>query len=147
MKTISLLICSIIILSSSLVSCKKETIANRENLLLGTWDCTDYSDTISNKLKGVPPVFISNLYEKGYLFKKDNFMWTRNMDGGNKIYTDKEVDCEWFLLEGNTQLSLQFPDNMVEKYEIIELSRKTMSLKGIDGFWASNGMTYIFEKQ
>lgn len=127
-------------------SCKKD-VSFKDQLILATWDCIDYADSVDNKFKGKPPVFISNLYEIGYVFKQGGLMWTRNKNGDNKMFTDKSVACEWTLSEENNQLILQFPGNMIETYEIIELTRKKMTLRGLDGFWGSNKSTYIFEKQ
>jgi hypothetical protein len=129
------------------VSCKKETIENRDKLILEKWDCIDYSDTVSNVLKGKPPVFISNLYESGYYFKKNNFMSVRDLDENGDLFTNKAVNCQWLLSDDNLQLSLIFPDNIIEKYEIIELTRKKMILRGKEGFWAGNESTYVFEKK
>lgn len=128
-------------------SCKKETIANRDNLILGKWDCVDYADSLTNELKWVPPVFISNLYEIGYEFSKEGFMLTRNKGGDNKITTNKSVDCEWTLSKDKLSLSLFFPDNFVETYEIIEMTRKKLIIKGVEGFWAGTESTYVFEKK
>ncbi|MDG1332190.1 MAG: hypothetical protein P8P74_07660 [Crocinitomicaceae bacterium] len=128
-------------------SCKKETIENRDKLILGKWDCIDYSDTLSNVLKGKPPVFISHLYESGYSIKRNNFMWVRDLDENKDMFTNKDVDCEWLLSDDHLQLSLIFPDNNIEKYEIIELTRKKMILKGKEGFWAQTESTYVFEKK
>jgi hypothetical protein len=128
-------------------SCKKETIENRENLLIGKWDCIDYQDTITNEMKGLSPVFISNLYETGYHFEKNNLMWGRAMNGSNEITTLESVDCEWLLSDDNLTLSLIFPNDSIERYEIIELTRKSLLLKGIDGFWAASKRTYLFDKK
>jgi hypothetical protein len=128
------------------VSCIKEEISNHDRLIIGTWDCVDYSDSISNELKGRSPVFISNLYENGYVFKRSGLMWTRNKDGDNKMYTNKQVECKWNLSNDNLQIELVFLDS-IEIYDIIELTRKKMILTGSEGFWAKNAKTYVFEKQ
>lgn len=127
-------------------SCMKEEISNHNRLVIGTWDCVDYADSISNELKGHPPVFISNLYEKGYDFKRNGLMWTRNTDGDNKMYTDKRVECKWTLSNDNLQIELVFPES-IETYDIIELTHVKMILRGSEGFWAKNAKTYVFEKQ
>jgi hypothetical protein len=143
--TIALLI---LIITLGMFSCKKETISNRDKLILGKWDCVDYADSVTNELKGKPPVFISNLYEKGYVFEKDGLMWTRNKAGDNKMFTDKSVECEWILIDDNERLSLLFPLAVrIEIYDIIEMTRNKMILKGSEGFWAGNEKTYVFEKQ
>ena len=126
-------------------SCLKEEISNHDKLIIGTWDCVDYADSISNELKGHPPVFISSIYEKGYVFKRNSLMWTRNTDGDNKKYTDKRVECKWILSIDNLQIELVFPES-IETYDIIELTRKKMILRGREGFWAKHAKTYVFEK-
>lgn len=146
MKKTLIPFCAFLLLVISILGCTKETIANRENLLIGKWHCIDYADSLSNEFKGRPPVFISNLYEIGYHFKPNNFMWTRNLDGSGEFLTNKDVDCEWTLSDDNLRLNLFFPDNKVEQYEIIKLTRKSLILKGIEGFWAGNAKTYVFEK-
>lgn len=137
----------IISFTFGILSCKKEEISNRDKLILGKWDCIDYSDTVRNEFQGRPPVFISNLYEKGYDFKRNNRMWTRNKNADNKMFTDKRVECEWMLISDNHQLSLIFPDNFIETYDIIEMTRNKMILKGNEGVWASTKTTYVFEKK
>lgn len=127
------------------LSCKKEDISNRNKLILGTWDCVDYADSVSNELKGEPPVFISNLYEKGYVFKRNNLLWTRNMTGDQKMYTDKSAECQWMLSDDKLSLSLVITDS-IEVYDIIEMTRRKMILRGREGFWAGNASTYVFEK-
>ncbi|MEQ9188318.1 MAG: hypothetical protein RLP15_11330 [Cryomorphaceae bacterium] len=129
------------------LSCRKEEISNRDKLILGKWDCIDYSDTARNEFQGRPPIFISNLYEKGYDFRRNGLMWTRNRGGDNKMFTDKRVECEWMLLEDNHQLSLIFPDDFIETYDIIEMTRNKMTIKGNKGFFAETKTTYVFEKK
>lgn len=146
MKITSVFLLFLLVLLGT-ISCRKEEISNRENLILGKWDCVDYADSVTNNLKGLPPVFISNLYEKGYLFERNSQMWIRTKLGDNKMYTDKTVECEWILSADNMRLSLFFPDKMIEIYDIIEMTRKRVILKGKEGFWAGNQSTYIFEKQ
>lgn len=74
-------------------------------------------------------------------------MWTRDTDASGKMYTRKEYECEWLLSDDYQELSLIFPENKIEKYEIVEMTRKSMTLKGIEGFWAGDENTYIFEKE
>ncbi|MDX1349730.1 MAG: hypothetical protein R3279_05760 [Putridiphycobacter sp.] len=135
-----------IILMIASVACQKEDIANRHKLIIGKWDCIDYADSVTHIFKGRPPVFISNLYENGYAFKNDNIMWTRNLGGDNKMYTDKRVECQWTLNNGHTQLNLMFPDN-IETYTIVEMTRKKMTIKGFSGLWGQSANTLVFEKQ
>lgn len=137
----------LMIVALGTMSCQKEDIANRDKLIIGTWDCVDYADSVNHEWKGRPPVFISNLYEKGYAIKKGGLMWTRNLRDKNKMYTDKRVECAWLLHENNAQLSLVFPDAMTETYAIVELTRKTLVLRGFEGFFAETATTYRFEKQ
>lgn len=134
-----------LVLSSFLfASCQRQN--DHSKLLLGKWDCTDYADTVSNKFKGRPPVFISTLYESGYFFKRKGHMWVRDLDGSGEMFTNKDVDCGWELSEDEQFLSLLFPDDVVEEYEIIHLSKKEMTLRGVRGFWAGTETTYVFEK-
>lgn len=128
------------------MSCRKEAVSNRDKLILGTWDCTDYADSVTNELKGYPPVFISNLYEKGYVFKRKGLMWTRNMDGSKIMFTDKSKECEWVLSNDKLFIDLIFPDK-IETYDIVEMTRHKMILRGVEGFWAGHAPTYVFEKQ
>jgi hypothetical protein len=145
MKRLKIILLVLLVLIVT-VSCRKEEVSNRDNLIKGTWDCIDYSDSVTNELKGHPPVFISNLYEIGYAIKRNGLMWIRNMGNDNKLFTDKGVECGWVLSKDNLELKLVFPDN-AEAYEIVELTRKKMILRGKEGFWAGNESTYIFEKK
>lgn len=136
-----------LIIFITLIGCNKTNgELDPEKVLLGKWDCINYADSHDNVFKNRPPVFISNYYESGYFFKRNNFLWTRYVDGDGEMLTNKEVDCSWSVSDDKKTLSLIFPDNSVEVYEIIDLQKKEFTLLGVSGFWAANARTYIFEK-
>lgn len=140
-----LLLC--IAASSFCFGCQLEHPTDTPKLILGTWDCVDYADSVDHVRNGRPPVFISNLYEKGYQLKRNGTMWTRNYWDDDDLATDKRVECQWLLSEDHEEIQFIFPDDVIETYEIIELNRKLLVLKGKSGLWAETQSTYYFDKQ
>ena len=126
------------------ISCNKSKITRQ---ISGKWNCIDYTSGTNNEFKGETPAFISNLYEHGYDLRNNQIMYPRYNDiNPGKFETKTDVKCSWILSNNEDTLSLIFPDNFIEKYLITEQSRTSLTLKGIDGFWADSGRTYVFEK-
>ena len=139
---------SIFILFVFFASCDKDDLYSKnQRLLTIKWNCIDYADSVDNVFKGRTPSFISNIYEHGYELNNDNTFWPRYKElNTDKFETDKRVKGKWKLSDDGLYISLIFDETQIEVYEILEISRKSLSLKGVEGIWAGNEATYIFEK-
>ena len=87
------------------------------------------------------------MYEHGYELNNDNTFWPRYKElNTDKFETDKREKGKWKLSDDGLYITLIFDETQIEEYEILEISRKSLSLKGVEGIWAGNEATYIFEK-
>ena len=139
---------SILVFLVIFVGCDKDDLYSKnQRLLTSKWNCIDYADSVNYEFKNRTPAFISNWYEQGYDLNNDNTFWPRYKEiNSDKFETDKREKGTWKLSADGLFLTIIFDETQIEEYEILEISRKSLSLKGVEGFWAGNEAIYNFEK-
>lgn len=139
---------SVLLLMCIAFGCKRDDLNSAERAMARDWNCVGYIDPHDGIYQDETPVFISHGYEHGYSLAPDHVMWYRYKElNADRFNLDLRVQGTWELSADDSQLILTHPSDSTEVFEIVEIGRKTLTLRGVSGFWAQNGFSYYFVKE